>query len=147
MGGASEPSRCSDAIAPSTLVARSYSNGAGVCNAGSYPLTETAGNFPLAREAAGFPGPGERRRRHAVARFIARGPPMTAFHGTTIDCPASMERDGLWPNSFVSRSRALAGQYAWLRAMTLGADAAVVIELDVPRAAVVDAESWGWASE
>ena len=29
---ASEPSRSSDAIAPSTLVARSYSNGAGVCN-------------------------------------------------------------------------------------------------------------------
>ena len=29
---ASGPSRSSDAIAPSTLVARSYSNGAGVCN-------------------------------------------------------------------------------------------------------------------
>jgi len=72
---------------------------------------------------------------------------MIAFHGTTIDCLASIERDGLWPNAFVSRSRALAGQYAWLRAMTLGADAAVVIELDVPRAAVVDAESWWWASE
>ena len=28
---ASGPSFCSDAIAPSTLVARSYSNGAGVC--------------------------------------------------------------------------------------------------------------------
>ena len=71
---------------------------------------------------------------------------MLAFHGTTIDCLASIERDGLWPRSFASRSRALAGQYAWLRAMTLGADAAVVIELDVPRAAVVDAESWWWAS-
>ena len=33
---ASEPSRCSDAIAPSTLVARSYSNGAGVCNTCSF---------------------------------------------------------------------------------------------------------------
>ena len=28
---ASEPSRCSASMAPSTLVARSYSNGAGVC--------------------------------------------------------------------------------------------------------------------
>ena len=28
---ASEPSLCSEAIAPSTLVARSYSNDAGVC--------------------------------------------------------------------------------------------------------------------
>ena len=71
---------------------------------------------------------------------------MIAFHGTTIDCLASIERDGLRPHSFVSRTRALAGEYAWLRAMTLGADAAVVIELDVPRAAVVDAESWWWAS-
>ena len=71
---------------------------------------------------------------------------MLAFHGTTIDCLASIERDGLCPRSFVSRSRALAGQYAWLRAMTLGADAAVVTELDVPRAAVVDAENWWWAS-
>src|SRR5215203_4840449 len=31
MSRASSPSRESDAIAPSTLVARSYSNGAGVC--------------------------------------------------------------------------------------------------------------------
>src|SRR5450755_4455784 len=73
--------------------------------------------------------------------------PMIAFHGTTIDCLASIERDGLWPHSFVSRSRSLAGQYAWLRAMTLGADAAVVIELDVPSAAAVEAESWWWASD
>ena len=29
---ASEPARCRAAIAPSTLVARSYSNAAGVCN-------------------------------------------------------------------------------------------------------------------
>ncbi len=70
---------------------------------------------------------------------------MIAFHGTTIDCLASIERDGLRPHSFVSRTRALAGQYAWLRAMTLGGDAAVVIELDLPDAAVVDAESWWWA--
>jgi hypothetical protein len=72
-------------------------------------------------------------------------PAMIAFHRTTIDCLASIERDGLRPHSFVSRSRALAGQYAWLRAMTLGADAAVVIELDVPSAAAVEAESWWWA--
>jgi hypothetical protein len=31
--------------------------------------------------------------------------------------------------------------------MTLGADGCVVIELDVPRAAVVEAESWWWARD
>ena len=36
MTRASGPSRWSDAIAPSTLVARSYSNAAGVCNACSF---------------------------------------------------------------------------------------------------------------
>jgi len=67
------------------------------------------------------------------------------FHGTTVDCLSSIERDGLWPGSFVSESRDLAGQYSWLRAMTLGADACVVIELDVPGPAVVQAQSWWWA--
>src|SRR3954449_7282190 len=45
---ASGPSRSSEAIAPSTLVARSYSNGAGVCNRA--PLgSGTAGREALAR--------------------------------------------------------------------------------------------------
>jgi hypothetical protein len=71
---------------------------------------------------------------------------MIVFHGTTIDCLASIRSDGLRPGSFVSKSRALAGEYSWLRAMTLGADACVLIELNVPSAAVVEAESWWWAS-
>ena len=39
---ASGPSRWSDAIAPSTLVARSYSNAAGVCNARSFRVSTGA---------------------------------------------------------------------------------------------------------
>ena len=70
---------------------------------------------------------------------------MIVFHGTTSDCLASIQDDGLRPGSFVSRSRALAGQYSWLRAMTLGADGCAVIELDVPSSAVVDVQSWWWA--
>lgn len=72
---------------------------------------------------------------------------MIIFHGTTVDCLASIRRDGLRPRAFVARSRALAGEYAWRRAMTLGADACVVIELDVPSAAVVEVQSWWWARD
>jgi hypothetical protein len=70
---------------------------------------------------------------------------MIVYHGTTIDCLESIQSDGLRAGSFVSEDRALAGQYSWLRAMTLGADSCVLIELDVPRAAVAEAESWWWA--
>jgi hypothetical protein len=70
---------------------------------------------------------------------------MIVFHGTTAERLASIQTEGLWPGSFVSESRAVAGQYSWLRATTLGADACVVIELDVPRSAVVEAQSWWWA--
>jgi len=70
---------------------------------------------------------------------------MIVFHGTTADCQESIRRHGLWPRSFVSESRSLAGEYSWLRAMSLGADACVVIELDVPRAAVIEVQSWWWA--
>jgi len=70
---------------------------------------------------------------------------VIVFHGTTGDCLASIRREGLRPGSFVAPSRALAGEYAWHRAMTLGADACVVIELDVPNAAVVEVQSWWWA--
>jgi hypothetical protein len=69
------------------------------------------------------------------------------FHGTTDDCLASIRREGLRPRSFVSRSRELAGEYAWHRAMTLGADACVVIELDVPSSAIVEVQSWWWARD
>src|SRR5262245_31828027 len=46
---ASGPSRSRDAMAPSTLVARSYSNGAGVCT--SRPLRLGGWRRPLARRA------------------------------------------------------------------------------------------------
>jgi len=70
---------------------------------------------------------------------------MIVYHGTTIDCLDSIERDGLRPGTYVSENRGLASQYSWLRAMTLGADACVLFELDVPNAAVSEAESWWWA--
>jgi hypothetical protein len=70
---------------------------------------------------------------------------MIVYHGTTIECLDSIQAVGLRPGTFVSESRALASQYAYLRAVTLGADGCVLIELDVPRAAVIEAESWWWA--
>jgi hypothetical protein len=70
---------------------------------------------------------------------------MIVFHGTTVDCLDSIYREGLRPRSFVAHTRALAGEYAWLRAMSLGADACAVIELDVPSSAVVEVQSWWWA--
>lgn len=70
---------------------------------------------------------------------------MIVFHGTTGECLGSIAVDGLRPGSYVTESRALAGQYSWLRAMTLGADACAVIELDVPDSAAVEVQSWWWA--
>ena len=70
---------------------------------------------------------------------------MIVFHGTTIDCLDSIRREGLRPGSFVSDTRALAGEYSWHRALTLGADGCAVIELDVPDAAVIEVQSWWWA--
>ncbi|MDQ6806674.1 MAG: hypothetical protein M3065_17300 [Actinomycetota bacterium] len=70
---------------------------------------------------------------------------MIVYHGTTIDCLEGIQREGLRPGTFVSQDRALASQYSWLRAMTLGADSCVLFELDVPDSAVSDAESWWWA--
>ena len=67
------------------------------------------------------------------------------YHGTTAERLDAIRAEGLWPGSFVSRSRALASEYSRLRAMTLGADACAVIELDVPSAAVVEVQSWWWA--
>jgi len=69
---------------------------------------------------------------------------MLVYHGTTIDCLDSIQLEGLRPGTYVSENRALARQYSWLRAMTLGADSCVLFELDVPSAAVVEAESWWW---
>jgi hypothetical protein len=72
---------------------------------------------------------------------------VIVFHGTTIDCLPGIRAEGLRPGSFVSRNRALASDYAWHRAITLGADVCVVIELDVPDAAVIEAQSWWWATD
>src|SRR4051794_26326101 len=47
---ASVPSRWSASMAPSTEVARSYSNGTGVCNAAPRSGSGTAGREPLARQ-------------------------------------------------------------------------------------------------
>ena len=70
---------------------------------------------------------------------------MIVYHGTTIDCLEGIQRDGMRPGTYVSENRALARQYSWLRAMTLGADSCVLFELDVPDSAVSEAESWWWA--
>ena len=70
---------------------------------------------------------------------------MIVYHGTTIDCFESIEREGLRPGTFVSEDRALARQYSFYRAITLGADSCVLFELDVPASAVIEAESWWWA--
>ncbi len=70
---------------------------------------------------------------------------MIVFHGTTDECRAGIEREGLNPGSFVAPNIDLAREYAWFRAMTLGAENTVIFELDVPEAAVVAAQSWWWA--
>ena len=70
---------------------------------------------------------------------------MIVYHGTTDECRAGIERDGLNPGSFVAGNADLAREYAWLRAMTLGCESTVIFELDVPAAAVVAAQSWWWA--
>jgi RNA:NAD 2'-phosphotransferase (TPT1/KptA family) len=72
---------------------------------------------------------------------------MIVFHGTTPDTVAGIQREGLVPGSHVTPHRALATEYAWMRGMELGADFAVVIELDVPDAAVITAQSWWWAQD
>jgi hypothetical protein len=79
-----------------------------------------------------------------VRRWLV-GQAMIVFHGTTIDCLDSIRREGLRPGSFVSKTRAPAGDYSWQRAMTLGGDGCAVIELDVPPAAVIEVQSWWWA--
>ncbi len=54
MTRASEPSLCSEAIAPSTLVARSYSNAAGVCTGRSFP-NPSGYRRPAGRRLRGAP--------------------------------------------------------------------------------------------
>jgi hypothetical protein len=71
---------------------------------------------------------------------------MIVYHGTTDECRAGIERAGLHPGTYVAGNPDLAREYAWLRAMTLGADSCVIFELDVPDGAVAEApQSWWWA--
>lgn len=72
---------------------------------------------------------------------------MVVYHGTTPDTVPGIRRDGLVPGSHVTPHRHLAVEYAWMRGIELGADYAVVIELDVPDAAVMEAQSWWWAPD
>jgi hypothetical protein len=97
----------------------------------------------------------EKPCEHAAKVIVGPCPPsgaprptakMIVYHGTTVDCRAGIEAEGLRPGSFVAPSRDLASDYAWRRAMDLGADGCVLFELDIPDAAIVDApESWWWA--
>jgi hypothetical protein len=72
---------------------------------------------------------------------------MIVFHGTTIDCLEGIQRHGLRPGTFVAPNRRLAQDYAYDRAITLGADACVVFELDVPDAAVEKVQGWWWTGD
>jgi hypothetical protein len=72
---------------------------------------------------------------------------MIVYHGTTIDCLAGIEAEGLHPGTFVAPNKELAQSYAYERAIVLGADSCVLFELDVPDAAVVKVTSWWWTGD
>jgi RNA:NAD 2'-phosphotransferase (TPT1/KptA family) len=72
---------------------------------------------------------------------------MIVYHGTTPDTIEGIQREGLVAGSHVTPHRSLAAEYAWMRGMELGADSAVVFELDVPDAALIKAQSWWWAQD
>jgi hypothetical protein len=72
---------------------------------------------------------------------------MIVYHGTTIDCLEGIKREGLRPGTFVAPNIALARDYAYDRAMTLGADSCVVFTLDVPDATVAKVEAWWWTGD
>jgi hypothetical protein len=71
---------------------------------------------------------------------------VIVYHGTTIEHKESIERDGLYPNSYVAATRELAVEYANHRGITRGSDGCVIFEFDVPDAAVVPVQSWWWAN-
>ncbi len=72
---------------------------------------------------------------------------MIVYHGTTPETVSAIKRDGLVPGTHVTPHRHLAADYAYMRATELGADYAVVMKLDVPDAALMEAESWWWAQD
>jgi hypothetical protein len=73
--------------------------------------------------------------------------PMIVYHGTTIDCLEGIKAEGLRPGTYVAPNIALARDYAFDRAMTIGADGCVVFELDVPDASIEKVEAWWWTGE
>ena len=72
---------------------------------------------------------------------------MIVYHGTTADCRAGIIEHGLYPGTYVAPNKALSQDYAYDRAITLGADACVVFELDVPDAMIAKVEAWWWTGE
>jgi RNA:NAD 2'-phosphotransferase (TPT1/KptA family) len=72
---------------------------------------------------------------------------MIVYHGTTADCRAGIIEEGLRPGSYVAPNKALSQDYAYDRAITLGADACVVFELDVPDPMIEKVEAWWWTGE
>ena len=72
---------------------------------------------------------------------------MIVYHGTTVDCLDGIKRDGLRAGTYVAPNKALAQDYAYDRAITIGADACVVFELDIPDAAVTKVEGWWWTGD
>lgn len=72
---------------------------------------------------------------------------MIVYHGTTVDCRKAIIQEGLRPGSYVAPNKALSQDYAFDRAITIGADACVVFELDVPDAMITKVEAWWWTGE
>ena len=72
---------------------------------------------------------------------------MIVYHGTTADCREGIINEGLRPGSYVAPNISLSRDYAYDRAITLGADACVVFELDVPDPMIEKVEAWWWTGE
>jgi RNA:NAD 2'-phosphotransferase (TPT1/KptA family) len=91
------------------------------------------------------PAPPSAAAAGSTRGFVTLDDDVIVYHGTTLDCLEGIKQDGLRPGSFVAPDAALARDYAYDRAITLGADVCVLLELDVPDAAVVEVQSWWWA--
>ena len=77
------------------------------------------------------------RARRVPDRVCARmRAQMIVYHGTTVDCLEGIKALGLHPGTYVAPNIALARDYAYDRAITIGADSCVVFTLDVPDATV-----------
>ena len=72
---------------------------------------------------------------------------MIVYLGTTVDCRRGILDEGLRPGSYVAPKISLARDYAFDRAITIGADGCVVFELDVPDPMIVKVEAWWWTGE